>query len=79
MSSAMASSMPGGDGARIFDRLLVPLVSLGVPLLIWEFLARSGLVSDFLFPRPAVFSPRFGRTPEPMSTADSYTAMCTTA
>lgn len=57
MSSAMASSMPGGDGARIFDRLLVPLVSLGVPLLIWEFLARSGLVSDFLFPPPSsIFS-----------------------
>jgi NitT/TauT family transport system permease protein len=32
---------------------MVPLISLGIPLILWETLARAGIISDFLFPAPS--------------------------
>lgn len=50
MSRALA---PTADSDNTFDRYVVPIISLGVPLLIWEICARSGLISGFLFPAPS--------------------------
>ncbi len=35
-----------------FDRFAVPIIALGAPLILWEFLSRSGLINPFLFPAP---------------------------
>lgn len=57
MSGVAIAKTASDDGRSVFDRFFVPLISLGVPLLIWEFLARSGAINDFLFPPPsAIFA-----------------------
>lgn len=53
MSRALAPTAES-DGA--FDRYLVPIISLGIPLFLWELLARSGMISDFLFPAPTAIA-----------------------
>lgn len=46
------SGTTGTTGQALFDRFMVPIISLGVPIIIWEALARSGIINTFLFPAP---------------------------
>lgn len=53
-SSAISADSRNAASANIlFDRFMVPIISLGVPLLIWEILGRSDLINTFLFPPPS--------------------------
>lgn len=53
MSNALAQDLnSSGSGTNFFDRFMVPAIALGIPLLIWEFMSRAGLISEFLFPAP---------------------------
>ena len=53
MSQAVLNHASTAGRNNLFDRICVPLISLGIPLLIWESLSRSGLINDFLFPPPS--------------------------
>ncbi len=37
-------------------RRIRPILSIGVPLLIWEFTARTGWINNFLFPPPSAIA-----------------------
>jgi len=53
----MTRASAAGLGANFFDRFMVPIISLSVPLLAWEILARAGILNDFLFPPPSSIFP----------------------
>jgi len=57
MTQAITGGLQAAQGNSLFDRFMVPLISLGVPLLAWEFLARAGILNDFLFPPPSSIFP----------------------
>lgn len=53
----MNSAHAAGQAGTFFDRFMVPIISLGVPLLAWEFLSRAGILNEFLFPPPSSIFP----------------------
>lgn len=53
MSQPLAVRQAGKKAGFWFDHYAVPIISLGIPLVLWEILSRSGLISAFLFPAPS--------------------------
>jgi NitT/TauT family transport system permease protein len=53
MSNAIAKELKStSTSSSFFDRFMVPIIALGIPLLMWEVLSRGGFISTFLFPAP---------------------------
>jgi len=58
-----AISLPKDGAVDTFDRFIVPLISIGLPLVLWEMLARSGAINNFLFPAPSeIFGTLWAKT-----------------
>ena len=55
MTQALALRDSGNTsaGSAFFDRYLRPIIAIGIPLVLWELLARSELINTFLFPAPS--------------------------